>query len=144
MKKYIIAAFACLGILCSCHKETPEEIVEPQVPVTFTNTSGDWVLTTWKGNDMSAAPVYLRLKNKEFTLWQNVNSMYPEKYTGEYNLIEEEGTGTIIRGMYDYTYEYWQHKYIITSLTATKMEWTSEDDPEDVSLYERTKSFPKE
>lgn len=143
MRKYIIAVFACLALALSCNNVDPEPM-EPQVPVTITNTTGDWVLSTWRGEDMSAAPVYVRLKDKRFTLWQSVGSMYPVKYTGDYNLYEEEGLGMIIRGLYDYTYEYWSHKYCITSLTATKMEWTSLDDPTDISLYERTDSFPEE
>jgi hypothetical protein len=27
---------------------------------------------------------------------------------------------------------------VVTSLTATKMTWVAKDDPEDVSIYERT------
>lgn len=143
MKKYLITILACLAFMCSCNKVEPEE-VEPQIPVTFTNTSGDWVLSTWKNNDMSATPIYLRLKDKKFVLWQSVGSMYPVKYTGEYNLIEEDGFDTMIRGIYDYTYEFWSHNYFITSLTAKEMEWTSSDDPDDISVYIRTDSFPEE
>ncbi|MCQ2146748.1 MAG: hypothetical protein MJZ16_04440 [Bacteroidales bacterium] len=145
MRRFFAAiATICLSALLifSCTKVEPED-VEPQIPVTFTNTAGDWVLSSWRGEDMSGTPVYVRLKDKKFTLWQSVGSMYPVKYTGEYNLYEEDGLGMIIRGMYDYTYEYWAHKYSITSLTKTKMEWTSLDDPTDVSLYERTDSFPE-
>lgn len=93
---------------------------------------------------MSSAQIYLRLKNKEFVMWQSVNSMYPVKYTGTYNITEIEGTGFVIRGMYDYTYEYWQHQYVISSLTSDTMEWTSLDNPADVSVYRRTDAFPKE
>lgn len=143
MRKYIIAILACLALACSCKRIDPEPEV-PQLPVTFTNTSGDWVLVTWRGEDMGAVPVYVRLKDRRFSLWQSVGSMYPVNYTGDYNLYEEEGLGMVIRGIYDYTYEYWSHKYCVTSLTATTMEWTSLDDPTDVSLYERTDSFPEE
>ena len=132
-----------LVFLAGCDKPVVPQ-PDPQLPVTFTNTSGDWVLDTWEGNDMSSAQIYLRLKNKEFVMWQSVNSMYPVKYTGTYNITEIEGTGFVIRGMYDYTYEYWQHQYVISSLTSDTMEWTSLDNPADVSVYRRTDAFPKE
>lgn len=139
---FILLSIAAL-VLSSCGGHEPEELQEPQLVVNFTNTSGDWKLVEWKGNIMDPSPVYLRLKNKEFVLWQSTGSMYPTKVTGSYNLLEEDGN-MIMRGLYDYTYEYWNHKYIVSSLTATKMEWTSVDDPTDISLYERTEDFPQE
>lgn len=141
MKKILFAIFGAALLLCSCHKEVVPP-VEPQLPVTFTNTAGEWRLVEWRGQtDVPTA--YIRLKDKEFVLWQTAGSMYPTKVTGSYNLVEEEGVGMIIRGMYDFTYEYWEHMYLITSLTASKMEWTSMDDPTDVSVYERTPDFPE-
>ncbi|MCQ2139704.1 MAG: hypothetical protein MJZ09_04950 [Bacteroidales bacterium] len=141
MKKILFAIFGAALLLCSCHKEV-EPPVEPQLPVTFTNTAGEWRLVEWRGQtDVPTA--YIRLKDKEFVLWQTAGSMYPTKVTGSYNLVEEEGVGMIIRGMYDFTYEYWEHMYLITSLTASKMEWTSMDDPTDISVYERTPDFPE-
>ena len=138
MKRIISALFISVLLVSSCgHARVEPEYVEPQVPVTFTNTSGDWKLIEWKGDKVEDGMVSIHLKNKEFVLVQKIGSMYPVEYTGSYNLLEEDGKGMIIRGLYDYTYEYWEHNYIITSLTAKKMEWTSEDDPEDVYLYER-------
>lgn len=134
----VFLAFA----LVSCKKE-PVPQPEPQLPVNFTNTAGEWVLQSWKGEDMADAGIYLSLRDKEFVLWQSVGSMYPVKYTGSYNIYEEEGTGMIIRGIYDYTYEYWNNRYIITSLTENSMEWTSVDDRSDVYLYIKTTNFPK-
>ncbi len=133
MRKILIAIFVVLAA-ASCRRVEPEP-QEPQLPVTFTNTAGEWNLSSWKGSDVEEGTVWIRLKNKEFVLRQSVGSMYPVEYTGSYNLIEEEGVGTIIRGLYDYTYEYWEHKYVITSLTSKQMEWTSMDDPDDIYIY---------
>lgn len=133
MKRIIIAIFiafataSCTGCL--------DPSMTDEIPVTFTNTAGEWELVMWRGSDVEFGTVNVTLKDKEFVLRQSVGSMYPVEYTGSYNLIEEEGVGTIIRGLYDYTYEYWEHKYIVTSLTSSSMEWTSMDDPGDIYLY---------
>lgn len=141
MKRIFAIIFAAVCLAACTERNIPGNN-EPQLPVTFTNTSGDWQLDSWKGNSMESAGVFIRLRNREFVLVQNVNSMYPTSYTGKYNLIEEDGTGTIIRGIYDFTSEYWQHNYIITSLTAQTMEWVAEDDPQDIHIYIRTTLFP--
>lgn len=134
MKKIIIAIF-CMLAAAACEKPAPE-VVEEQLRVSFSNVAGEWDLTEWKGNAVESGTVVVKLnRDKTFTLSQTVGSMYPAEYTGEYNLVEEEGRGTAIRGIYDYTYEYWEHRYIVTSLTESKMEWTSEDDAEDVYIY---------
>ncbi|MBP9998141.1 MAG: hypothetical protein KBS67_02755 [Bacteroidales bacterium] len=125
-RKIISALLTAVAILTmsSCQKaELPEP--EPQLAVNFTNTSGEWELKTWNGNDMSDTPMHLTLKAKKFTIVQTIGSMYPETFTGSYNIYEEEGLGMIIRGIYDYTYEYWANRYIISSLTASSMEWTT-------------------
>lgn len=123
-RKVISALLAAVALLAtaSCQKEQIPES-EPQLTVNFTNTSGEWELVTWNGNDMSDTPMHLTLKAKRFTILQTVGSMYPEKVTGSYNIYEEEGLGMVIRGIYDYTYEYWVHSYVISSLTASSMEW---------------------
>lgn len=143
MKKYLLIIAAALFCLASCVKERVED-VPVELPVSFTNTSGDWELSEWKGQPVEQGSVYIRLKNKEFVLWQKVGSMYPVKYTGSYNLLEEDGVGTIIRGIYDYTYDYWGNQYIISKLYSNKMVWVSADDPDDTYIYIRTESFPAE
>lgn len=143
MRKYILIVFAALCCLLSCNKNArPAE--DPQLVVNFTNTSGDWVLESWKGQPMDRTPVYIHLKAKEFVMMSSVGSMYLHKTTGSYNLYEVEGVGMVIRGIYDFTYDYWSHEYVISSLTAKKMVWTSMDDPEDVHIYARTDKFPAE
>lgn len=125
----------------SCNHRVEPEPAEPQLPVNFYNTAGTWKLIDWKGNDMTDGPqvvISLKTSDKTFILEQSVGSMEPTTLTGSYNIYEEEGVGMAIRGSYDFTYDYWSHIYVITSLTATKMQWTALDDPEDVSLYERT------
>lgn len=142
MKK-VLYMVAALVLSAACTQKIDPDPAQMQLPVNFSNTSGDWVLTEWKGNDMQDTQVYLRLKNKEFVIWQSVGTMYPQKYTGSYNLIEEEGVGMIIRGVYDYTYEYWDNQYVVSSLTSNKMIWTNREDAQDTYSYTRTDSFPE-
>lgn len=133
--KFILAAALSVLALLSCQKE--KKFVEPELPVTFYNTSGAWELESWNSASMDKVLVSVTLKDKRFVLTQTVGSMYPVEYTGDYNLVEVDGKGTLIRGIYDYTYEYWSHNYYITGLTHNKMVWVSEDDPEDVYVYRR-------
>lgn len=128
-------AMAALMALTSCRKAPAPQ--EEQLPVTFFNTSGVWELTQWSGGDISGTPVSITLKEKKFTLVQSVGSMYPATYTGTYNLIRKEGGEVVIRGIYDYTWEYWAHNYRIVSLTASEMVWVSEDDEKDVYTYRK-------
>lgn len=129
-----------LALACIACRHNDPEPVEPQLVVNFTNTRGDWELVSWKGDSLPAGiRVSLSLKSadKTFVLEDNTDSMYPVIRTGSYNIFEEEGIGMILMGLYDYTHEYWNHQYVITSLTGTKMELTAFDDPSDVSVYKR-------
>lgn len=139
----VLWAVLAVMLSSSCSKKAVEP-EEPELPVTFYNTSGYWKLESWKGESMGDAHVYLYLKNKKFVLKQNVGSMYLKEYTGEYNLIEEVGVGTIIRGIYDYTWDYWSSNYVITSLTSHHMTWVDEDQSENVQKFVRISSFPEE
>lgn len=145
MKRFFIAALSCMFVALaasSCKKHV--DPAEPQLPVTFYNTSGYWKLESWKGHGMKDVEVYIHLKDRKYTLRQNVGSMYLTEYTGEYNLIEEEGIGTIIRGIYDYTWEYWNSSYVITSLTATQMVWVDRDRSENSQVFVRISDFPEQ
>lgn len=136
MKKIIIAIFCVLAAV-ACEKPAPEAPQPVQLRVSLTNIAGEWDLMQWKGNAVESGSVVVKLsKDKTFVLTQTVGSMYPAEYTGEYNLVEE-AEGTVIRGIYDYTYEYWDHQYKITSLTEEEMEWTSTDDAEDIYVYSK-------
>lgn len=121
--------------LASCRKAPAAQ--QEQLPVTFFNTSGVWELAQWSGGDISGTSVSMTLKEKKFTLVQTIGSMYPVTYTGTYNLIPKEGGEVVIRGMYDYTWEYWSHNYRVVSLTASEMVWESEDDEKDVYTYRK-------
>lgn len=126
---------AALMAFASCRKAPQQQ--EEHLPVTFFNTSGEWELVQWSGGDISGTSVSITLKEKKFTLVQTVDSMYPATYTGTYNLITKEGGEVVIRGMYDYTWEYWSHNYRVVSLTSSEMVWVSEDDEKDVYIYKK-------
>lgn len=127
MKRKILMtliALACVSVAFSCKRVEPE--LSEELPVTFYNTSGTWQLVQWDGKDVEFELI-LELKDKKFTMTQNVGSMYPVTYTGSYNLITMEDDSVYIRGMYDYTFEFWDSEYIIASLTATHMLWEDKE-----------------
>lgn len=135
-KNFIIMMLAvvCLFAASSCRKAEPD--VPAQLPVTFYNTSGTWKLHQWNGSDV-AFNLTLELKDKKFTMTQDVGSMYPVTYTGSYNLITLEDDSVCIRGMYDYTSEFWDSEYVIASLTADKMLWIDRDQSGKSQLFIR-------
>ncbi|MCQ2185963.1 MAG: hypothetical protein MJY92_04485 [Bacteroidales bacterium] len=139
MKKLVLllisAAFCCI----SCKKAAVDP-VEPQLDITFINTSGDWKLDKWKAETVPFE-LYIHLKAKKFVMAHNVGSMYMERTTGSYNLVTDN-YGTCIRGLYDFTNSFWSHTYKITSLTASRMEWVAMDDPDDIQVFVRVPEFP--
>lgn len=130
----MMLAVAGLFVASSCRKVEPE--VPAQLPVTFYNTSGTWKLQQWNDSDV-AFNLTLELKDKKFTMTQDVGSMYPVTYTGSYNLITLEDDSVCIRGMYDYTSEFWASEYVIASLTADQMLWVDRDHREKSQLFVR-------
>lgn len=143
MKKYLYLICAIALCAASCNKAAVSPAQDPELTVNFTNTAGYWVLESWQGHDMSETSITLYLKNKEFTLWQSIGSMYPVEYTGTYNLVEVEGKPMMLRGMYDYSYEFWAHNYYVTSLTATHMVLEADDDPENIQIFKKSASKPE-
>lgn len=141
MKK-LIYILTVLALCCISCKKAVVDPVEPQLDVTFLNTSGDWKLESWKGETVPFQ-FYIRLKAKEFTMVHNMGSMYMERTTGSYNIITDN-YGSYIRGLYDFTNSYWTHNYQISSLTASRMEWVATDDANEIQVFVRTGEFPEE
>ena len=49
-----------------------------------------------------------------------------------------------IRGTYDHDSGDWAHRYIVKSLTATRMVWVAKDDQTYIQEFERIESIPVE
>ena len=139
IKPMILMLFASL-LLLSCGKEEPAvEYLE----VTSNNISGEWKLVEWRGSALDDDTYFyidLRRKDKEFTIYQNFDSIgdMPHKVTGNFNIETDLEKGAIIRGIYDYDEGYWSHEYEVNDLTKDSMIWVATDDPSFVQKFVRT------
>ena len=137
---------AMLLTLFSCSKETVES--EPVLDVSAHNIAGIWALAEWSGGKPAEGTyVYMELTRRDqlFTIYDNLGSFSARCRTGRYNITVDDSIGAaVIRGQYDYSAGDWQHRYIVTGLTASRMTWTAVDDPADVSVYYRVDAVPQE
>lgn len=111
------------------------------------NIAGTWELAEFNGTTLAEGVyVYIEFirKDKKFEMYQNQDSFLPRKLTGEFNIVEKENTGFVIRGAYDYGTGDWNHDYLIGEFTADRMVWTALDDPEDIQVYVRCAGIPEE
>ena len=130
----------------SCEKPDPAPVVE-YLEVNANNISGNWQLNEWNGNPLSGDTyVYLNIvrNDKTYTIYQNLDSFndIPHVVTGRYNLDTDPELGAIIRGNYDHDSGDWAHRYVVKSLTATKMVWVAKDDETFIQCFERIDSIP--
>lgn len=132
-----------VSALYSCSENNAaEEVV--YLPVTANNISGTWQLSEQSGAPLAdGLYVYLDIvrRDTEFTLYDNIGTFMTDVKTGVYSVDTQTGT---ISGKYDHSLGDWAHSYVISELTADRMVWTAEDDPEEVSVYVRIDSIPAE
>ena len=143
LKLTLLAAMVLTAVSCS-EKTAESELLD----VTAHNISGVWRLAEWSGGELADGTyVYVEFtrRDKEFTLYDNLTSFSARRRTGRYNITLDESLGAaVIRGLYDYGAGDWQHRYMVTGLTAERMTWTAVDDPADVSVYHRCAAVPAE
>ena len=115
--------------------------MEPQLEVTPNNVAGEWMIQSWNNGQSLGEGFYVYLhlvrNDRTFTLYQNIDSFQHVVRTGRYVIEVDPEIGAVIRGNYDFEGGDWNHRYIITSLTANEMVWVAKDDPTDVSVYVR-------
>ena len=139
----LMAVMVTAMVACTEDAETP--LQEPQLDVTRNNISGAWKLLSWNGGDLAdGSYVYIDFKRSDrtYTMWQNIDSAPARKITGLYNIDIDPDLGAIIRGNYDYGNGDWAHRYIVKSLTASKMVWVAKDDAEFIQTYQRVDRIP--
>ncbi len=146
--KYLTIALMALS-LASCTDKPGEPEKEPALPVTPTNINGTWQLVEWNGQALPESRYfYIEFirRGSLFKSYENTASHGVHKETGVYDItIDESLGGAVITGKYDNFMEQgWDHSYIVTDLTATRMVWTVAGNPDDVSVYARIDSIPSD
>lgn len=150
MKTMMAAAFAAVAILTtSCGKNDTPEPVEEQLEVNANNISGKWQLVEWNESALAEGTyVYIDFvrNDRTYTMYQNIDSFagVPHVVTGSYYIDTDVELGAVIRGNYDHDSGDWAHRYIVKSLTATRMIWVAKDDQTFIQCFERVDSIPAE
>ncbi len=113
----------------------------PQLEITPNNIAGEWELVTYDSGVALPEGCYVRIeferKDRTYTLRQNIGSISEQVLTGSFNIMTDPALGSILVGNYDYNGGDWAHRYIVRSLTATRMVWVAKDDPEQMQVFAR-------
>lgn len=143
---FALLLVAALSVV-SCGKDDLTQPQEEQLEVNANNISGTWMLVEW--NDAPLADgtyVYLDIlrNEKTYTMYQNLDSFadVPHVITGSYYLYTDVELGAIIRGDYDHDSGEWSDRYVIRSLTRTKMVWVGKNDETFIQEFSRVDSIP--
>ena len=143
MKNLIRTIFAALALIfvASCSEKTVEE--EQYLDLVPYNIDGIWMLSEWNGSPLAEgtfAYIVFERNNTRFTTYTNIETFVTVVETGTFGIYEDENA---IWGYYEYDNErWWEHKYIVSELTSSRMVWTAEDDPSEVRVYVRVDSLP--
>ena len=135
--------------MVSCNKNDQSEPAEPQLEVNANNISGNWELVKWNESELEEGTyVYINFvrNDKTYTMYQNLDSFsnVPHVVSGSYYIDTDPELGAIIRGNYDHDSGDWAHRYIVKSLTATKMVFVAKDDVTFVQEFARISEIPVE
>ena len=103
----------------------------------------------WNGGNLAEGTyVYIDIvrNDKTYTMYQNFDSFsnVPHVVSGSYFIDTDPELGAIIRGNYDHDSGDWAHRYIVKSLTATKMVFVAKDDATFIQEFARISEIPVE
>lgn len=148
-KRYFAFFLVAAVTAVSCNKNDLSEPQEEQLEVNANNISGKWMLVEWNNAPLvEGTYVYLEIlrNEKTYTLYQNLDSFagVPHVITGSYYLYNDVELGAVIRGDYDYDNGEWSDRYIIKSLTGSRMVWAGKNDETFIQVFERLDSIPVE
>ena len=148
VKTMLAVALAAMTMV-SCNKNDQSEPAELQLEVNANNISGNWELVKWNESELEDGTyVYINFvrNGKTYTMYQNLDSFsnVPHVVSGSYYIDTDPELGAIIRGNYDHDSGDWAHRYIVKSLTATKMIFVAKDDATIIQEFARISEIPVE
>lgn len=144
-KIFICIAMSSALIATSCEKE-PAQVIE-YLDVNAHNISGNWKLDKWNDAPLAeGTEMYIKFNRNDQTyeMWQNMDSFadIPHYVTGEFNIVSDPETGSLLYGKYDYDQGGWQYTYIVKELTDNSMMWVAKEDPTFIQHFIRVAEIP--
>lgn len=142
-----ICALLLMPICFTSCSDDSDQITIPTLEINYVTIHGDWVLSEINGAELPEG-VYMYINfdrsEKTFTIFQNFDSMYGRKITGEFEIEKDYYKGYILSGEYDFDNGKWNNKYIVTDmLESGSMVWTADGNENDVCKYVRCDSIPQ-
>ena len=115
-------------LIAGCEKPAPLP-TEEVTPVTYMAIDGCWQLEMWQGRPI-AEDTYLYIefdrKERRYTMWDNIDSMYATDTTGTFAITQEEDGSYTLSGTYDYGVGDWSSDYCVTLRNeGERMQWIS-------------------
>jgi hypothetical protein len=113
----------------SCQKPAPLP-QQQTIAINYDLIAGCWQLSHWQDAELAEGThLYIDLDiEQRYTMWDNIDSMYSRKSTGDYKITEQEDGSYTISGRYDNGVGKWSNDYSITLLgDGTRMQWISTD-----------------
>lgn len=147
MKKLLRFAILSLAVTAFCSCSDKIDYSDTGLDVNPNNLAGVWHLASWNGSPMAEGTfVYIEFtrKDKEYTMYQNLDSFTSRLITGNYNLRSDAEFGPYILGQYDYDNGEWAHRYLIRDLTRESMTWIAMDDHNEIQVFKRIDKIPDE
>ena len=143
--------FATLTIVATlfaagCEKPAPLP-TEEKIAVTYAALDGCWQMTMWQGAPI-AEETYLYIefdrKERRYTMWDNIDSMYATDTTGTFTITEEEDGTYTLSGTYDFGVGDWSSDYRVElDDEGESMKWISRSGSHQVMNFVRIAEIPE-
>ena len=124
-----------------------DEFKPQPLDVTPNNISGIWTLSEVNGEKLpDNLFFYIEFvrRDRKFTSYLNLDSMYPRRITGTFSIEEDKYKGALLSGKYDFGAGAWNKTYIVSELYEDYMLLTADDDSGEVCKYIRCNEVPSE
>jgi hypothetical protein len=124
---------------------------EEYPPVGYSNMAGSWKMSVLEGKSLEGnVYAYMRMERRmiedsdvgwrAFQTYSTLSTAQPIEKTGRYILKTDDLGRTMVEGQYD-DFGYWQKDFYYVSMRdADTMVWTANDDPENVTVYNRVEA----
>ena len=134
----VVATMVAVGSCITPENNNTSEYLD----VTPNNIKGVWQMVSFDNGKPFAENSYYYIEfdraERTFVTYENTGSMGLVSQTGHYYIVVDGAA--VIYGDYDnglLAPNYWNHRFYVRDLTATRMVWVAVDDEEIVQVYER-------
>lgn len=141
----LFLTFAVASLALACQEPEREPTPEQTKAVTYYTIEGAWELAELDDEPlMEGTALYIEFDRKErrFVMWDNFDSMYFTKTSGNFTISEDEYKRCILSGWYDFGVGDWAQDYIVEmTILGDYMQWRGMSQSEKM-LFRRIEQLP--